>query len=384
MRPENDRQRQGVFIVADDLTGALDTAGVFASPADPMDVFLSLPTRATGHRISIDLDTRSASEAESVERLGAAFRQLRHNHSDGIFFKKIDSVLRGNPIAETMAAYRSGQFDRVLFAPAFPAMGRITRDARQHVASPQGWQVVGPPLLEAFEAFGLRAQRLTGATPVAGIDVHVADAANDAELARAVRQFPGKTRTLLVGSAGLASVLAGGVSPRIAVPPIELVVCGTNHPATLQQIETLRSHGVPVHDLASDPDLSKDGLKVLTVTDRALPSDEAAQCIGQAIRTLPDRIPKPRAAFVAGGWTLRLLAEATGADRLICMGQCSIGVPVCRVVGGRWDGVSIVSKSGGFGDPDLLWRLLQDARSGPIKRRSGAACDNDAKGWLPI
>jgi uncharacterized protein YgbK (DUF1537 family) len=36
------------------------------------------------------------------------------------------------------------------------------------------------------------------------------------------------------------------------------------------------------------------------------------------------------------------------------------GVPVSRIGGGLWDGVRLISRSGAFGAPDFLARLLDD------------------------
>lgn len=354
------QSERSVFIVADDLTGALDTAGVFASPSNPVDVFLTPPAGSGWRRVSLDLDTRDVAEAAAAKTVGRAFRDMLPADAGTVAFKKLDSVLRGNPIAETIAAYRSGRFDTVLFAPAFPAMGRITADGQQYVVTASGRKAVGPPLLDAFAAHGLKACLL--ADGAGGADIRIADAESDADLATALRQLPPHSRILFAGSAGLASIVAGGSAPPVTVPPVELAICGTGHPVTLGQVEALRGHGVAIHQLDDDCFPTSDRPLVLTA-GHAQPTKEALWRIGRSIRKISGRIPRPRAALVTGGWTLRLLLEASGAERLICVGQCSIGIPICHVVGGRWDGVPIVSKSGGFGSPELLWRLFEAGRA---------------------
>jgi uncharacterized protein YgbK (DUF1537 family) len=52
------------------------------------------------------------------------------------------------------------------------------------------------------------------------------------------------------------------------------------------------------------------------------------------------------------------LCLALGARGLQVEGEVLPGLPASRFMGGGWDGVRVVSKSGGFGDPDLLRRLL--------------------------
>ena len=64
---------------------------------------------------------------------------------------------------------------------------------------------------------------------------------------------------------------------------------------------------------------------------------------------------------VAGGDTLYRLCRATGAESLAAIGEWSPGVPVARIVGGAWPGAALISKSGAYGDPDLLVRILDNA-----------------------
>ena len=70
------------------------------------------------------------------------------------------------------------------------------------------------------------------------------------------------------------------------------------------------------------------------------------------------RLQPPRSLFVAGGETLRALCLALETDRLDIVGQLMPGVPVSLMVGGRWNGVRVASKSGAFGDDMLLRRML--------------------------
>ena len=59
----------------------------------------------------------------------------------------------------------------------------------------------------------------------------------------------------------------------------------------------------------------------------------------------------------AGGETLRALCDGLGAQGLLAAGLVTPGVPRSRLLGGAWDGLAVISKSGAFG-PDALWRDL--------------------------
>jgi D-threonate/D-erythronate kinase len=79
--------------------------------------------------------------------------------------------------------------------------------------------------------------------------------------------------------------------------------------------------------------------------------------IARGIDSLAHNIGPPRSLLVVGGETLRGLCLSLGTDHLCAVGQILPGVPVSRMVGGRWDGAEIVSKSGAFGDEALLLRI---------------------------
>ena len=140
------RKRQGVRwtavdlrIVADDLTGALDTAAPFAAARGPLPVLLG---SGRGRR-QLRARYRDARAARP------AFGWVGHLHGAGLAFKKIDSLLRGRTTREIAACLQSGLFRSAIIAPAFPAQDRITRMGRQYwrPAEQAAWQPVDLDLL---------------------------------------------------------------------------------------------------------------------------------------------------------------------------------------------------------------------------------------------
>jgi len=69
-------------------------------------------------------------------------------------------------------------------------------------------------------------------------------------------------------------------------------------------------------------------------------------------------IRPPRSLLVTGGETALSVCLSVGADHLQVEGELAPGIPVSRIVGGTWDGVQMVSKSGAFGDEMLLLRIV--------------------------
>jgi uncharacterized protein YgbK (DUF1537 family) len=86
---------------------------------------------------------------------------------------------------------------------------------------------------------------------------------------------------------------------------------------------------------------------------------DAADRIAQAMHDLARGLPRPGTLLVAGGETLRGLCDALGASSLEVLGRIVPGLPRSVLRGGAWDGVTVVSKSGAFGHPNLLRDLLR-------------------------
>ena len=117
-----------VAILADDLTGALDTAAPFAIEGDAVTVAWQKGAVSGRAAFAFDTETRRADAADASIRVLACLSQLR---AADISFKKLDSLMRGNTFAELAVCAESGAFASVVIAPAFPEQGRITRGGRQ-------------------------------------------------------------------------------------------------------------------------------------------------------------------------------------------------------------------------------------------------------------
>jgi len=55
------------------------------------------------------------------------------------------------------------------------------------------------------------------------------------------------------------------------------------------------------------------------------------------------------------------VCERLGVESLAVEAAIEPGLPVSRMSGGSFDGVATISKSGAFGDADLLVRLCSEA-----------------------
>ncbi len=354
-------------IVADDLTGACDTGSLFAGDVPvPLAVWPAAPSQA---RVRV-LDTESRAigpddAAARVTRARALAPAMR-------YFKKIDSTLRGHVAVEIDALMRAARVRTALVCPAFPAQGRVVvertllvdgtpvaetvigRDAgfprlgsssvvdvlRAHVDRPLAW-IPLDHVRAGVHNLAARMGRLAGT-------VIVADAETDADLdALAAGALAGPAELLLVGAAGLARAVAARLvllAKEIALDPRGrwLVVAGSRHPATRAQIVAARAAGLRVVATPDEP--ARD--------PRALARRLAAEARDLLARESFDGVA------VTGGETAIALWKALGAEGLDLLGAPRPGLALGRLrVPGR-PPLPLLTKAGGFGEPELFASLL--------------------------
>jgi len=362
-------RRQPLRLLADDLTGALDAAAAFALPSEPVAVCWRGEVSMPG-AIALDSRTREAS-AEEARAAVAAVTPALFAPGSGLAFKKIDSLLRGQEAAELATVLALVASGHCIIAPAFPAQRRITRDGRQYVCEAGGDRPVPADLAADLARAGHPVSAVRAGEPVPD-GVSLWDAASDADLDAIVAAAAHLDNVLWVGSAGLSAALAraarveraGGVAP---LPGPVLGLIGSEHDVIRSQLAQLG----PRH-LRLDADerkangeiarrLGEDGVAFASVD---LPAGtarrDAAATIEARFAHLLAGLDRPGTLVAAGGETLRGLCEALQAERLDVVGEIMPGVPRSILCGGRWDGITVVSKSGAFGGPDLLKQLVAD------------------------
>ncbi|MBC9879158.1 Hrp-dependent type III effector protein [Bradyrhizobium sp. INPA01-394B] len=355
-----------VRLIADDLTGALDTAAEFVGLCGPFDVsWANAPTAAGFASIAIDSGTRERSKAESVAIVARLAPLLR----DGtIAYKKVDSLLRGAWAAELGACLSTGHWASCVVAPAFDYQGRRTVEGQQFARTQQGdWHRVGDNLIDQLKQDGIKA-RLASADTLTQGGVQVFDAESDFCLDRVVemgRRMPGPV--LWCGSGGLAGALArnhrADTSAELRRPVLGLF--GSDQPATASQLAACGDAtlvlaegggGAAVRRKLVDDEVA---LVKFALSD-GLSRSEAARRIAHELATLIAALDAPGTLIVAGGETLKAVCLALGAQALQVTGRIVPGLPRSTLQGGRWTGVEIISKSGAFGARELWRDLLRD------------------------
>ena len=379
-----------IRILADDLTGALDTAAAFAgevpvfidTPPAPGEVYFASAVSV------VATPTRDVAPDDLPTHLQPVVDWLC---SADLAYKKVDSLLRGNTFAEIAWLMAHGQFAGAVFAPAFPAQGRLTFDNRQWVAkSGQALQAVASPLREAFAELQMRVR--TSAESLGGRDVWIPEVRDDDDLDRVAAQNAATARQgyLWCGSAGLAHALArrnclapvgGAASSLPAGSGPSVLISASFQPVLYAQWEALKG-ALPTPaiaerarreeiDLAAS--LAREGaphVRFDLSPRREMTPDESIALLQQNIRRIVDGLPQPGQLLIVGGDTLLAICRATGAQALLAGASIRTGWGGARLIGGVWDGVPCYSRSGAFGGADDLLMMIR-LLNGSDNRRKG-------------
>ena len=220
MKRECHRQHRQWGIIADDLTGACDTGAIFAQRGFATVVVLNRRLRLSSGVEIVVVTTRSRNDPVRAARrkVQQACRYLRARRIDALY-KKIDSTLKGNVLAETAAVMTASGFSRALICPAYPAQGRAVRRGILFVQGQRAADLsavfsaqknrrlvsVHSPVTAArlAEAIGSKAQMIL---PDAEAQGHL-----DCLVKAAMES---KQRVLLAGSGGLTTALANALAKR--------------------------------------------------------------------------------------------------------------------------------------------------------------------------
>lgn len=351
-------------LLADDLTGALDTSAELVGLCGSVEVsWVGTLPAPLPPSLAVDTGTREMASGDA-RRVTKALASVLCGAD--IAYKKVDSLLRGPWATELAACFRRGSWRYGVLAPAFPYQGRCTRNSRQLARGLDGsWTAVSGHLAEALSAEGIVATRAEPSRPLAeGISVFDAETEVDLERIVATARAIGE-RVLWCGSGGLARALAAGhavEASRVLQPPV-LGLFGSDHAATAVQLSACTGYWLGLAGRRDEAAMVRDRLAgdgvVLASVD--LPADtsraDAAQRIARTLGDLALALPPPGTLIVAGGETLKSLCMALGTRSLRVTGQVAPGLPRSIMQGGHWDGVEVVSKSGAFGGSSL-WRDL--------------------------
>ncbi len=359
-----------LMILADDLTGACDAAVAFTTCVSIRVHINSGPSEAA-IVMAATTESRDLSVTEAEVRIRSIAERLP---SDVELFKKIDSVFRGNTIVEIAAVLRHARFDLAVLAPSYPALGRTVSEGVLHIReatagdrtlpiaellADAGCLLTALPAdLSADECAATLRRCLNSLRPAV-----LCDATSQDDLARIVRASRSLGKHILwIGSGGLAHALAAEL-PAQSTPPEAahprpghtVFFIGSPHPVTRAQVEHLQNT-IRIAEHGS-------GAQHASATDLLVPvmlGETSADDVRRAMAA--HDLAQIGCLFMTGGDTAHFVCRALGIRALRLEREFAPGVPLAIAEGGPFDGISVVLKSGGFGEPDLLCRLLEACR----------------------
>jgi 4-hydroxythreonine-4-phosphate dehydrogenase len=400
-----------VAIVADDLTGAADSALAFRREGFSVAVTTSRAAlgalAAHAEVVGVDLRTRYCLPELAYLETFSAVKSARSVNAD--VFKKLDSQLRGNPADELAGALDAWPEALAIASPALPAFGRVVRDGQLHCPGPGHLRSLFDRLVgEAGRTYAhLPLSELRGGRAPASLSrlpagaIALADAEEEADLAALVEAGSEIGRPVIwAGSAGLAAhvanALASASSGATAVPPVPrlsevpsghtgrgrgsgaaLVLVATREQIARQQVAALASCGAMVTEVALDRSVTSWALErkpVLqahlaaggTVVVRAPASDASSEEVADHARLVVSAGETVRAGLAGtgivatGGETARAVLEALGEKTGWVIGEVEMAMPLLVTDEGH---LGLVTKAGSFGGPPSLVHAVDALKS---------------------
>jgi uncharacterized protein YgbK (DUF1537 family) len=386
-----------VRILADDLTGACDSAAPVAALTGPVPIFLSLQSAdRPGATVSaMDLDVRDAAPAAAR---ASARRAARSVDQGSRILIKVDSAGRG-PIRELLDGSSEGaQLRAVVVAPALPGQGTTVVGGRLRFA--RGRSSDGPEIarLIASDHHDAAPAHLVGLSVVrrgplalvdeieaaigAGLERLIIDADDEDCLTAIAGAWLRMDGVGMAASSGMARALASlsGAPRQQSQPPTPrngpiLIVVGSPSPVAQSQVNgllemrstrrtqrTSRSGSVDISD-------DREGVVVLRVRGEADRRDfgEKSRALGQAAAAWINHTGVVGNVVLVGGATARAFMTEMRISELDVTGEQSPGIAHGWATGGVYpEPLRFLTKSGSFGKPDALMRLVQDLRNGRI------------------
>jgi len=379
--------------------------------------------------IVIDTESRNLAPEIAYDKVREAVKALKAIDAR-LVYKKIDSTLRGNLGAELDAIIDELKVKAIIVAPAFPAQNRTTINGHlliknvplertefardplnpvktSHIATLIGHQTqrrIGhidlSKVRSTVESLKEEIQRLTGE----GNEIIVADAETPDDLAKVVKASV-DPNLLPCGSAGLAEEVSRLLTSRLQESKL-LVISGSVNNVTLNQIATVEK-GLDVKVL--EPDLSgvliseqkwdaevknlvgkveeavvdgrdviirlaKSKSSVLEVQrlgkelgmDNLQVAERLLSILSEAFKRIIQNYNFSGLIIIGGDTSIKIM-KAMNVDGIRIEKEVLPGIPMSRILGGKFEGLRVVTKAGGFGDDYTLAKIMKHLKGEQIQ-----------------
>ena len=410
-----------LLVIADDMTGALDTGVMFAAYGANTKVIFKINHAIEWREYNapevlvINTESRHMNPNDAyhmVHRLAAEASM----HSIPYIYKKCDSALRGNIGSELTAILDAKQCGSLYFVPAFPDMGRTTRGGIQYINElPVEKSVYADDPFEPIKhSYIPELIAMQSDVPVCIIDpgdplpstqrqIVVMNSDTQDALQKAANQLAERKQlSMTAGCAGFARLLPHllGIEQKSQLGNEMrgklIVVCGSINPITGGQLEYAEQHGfrsirmMPEQALAENYFDSVEGAGTLkkwlstcknsygcVVRTGGLDKQRDEMLQLALIKEISEETMRERITQNLGQFAAQVMRQerdavlfVTGGDTLYGMLDaldCNELIPIREIVPGTvlsycWvDGEKrlLLSKSGGFGNKDQIVRIAE-------------------------
>jgi uncharacterized protein YgbK (DUF1537 family) len=409
------------IILADDLTGANDTAIQFVNRGLSALVIthterLNPASYKDYEVIAVSTNSRGMSAGDAYNAVRETIRKGKTGNGD-FFYKKIDSVLRGNPGGELAAVMDEIDIPLAIAAPSFPANQSILEhgklssgagvvDAVQVFSAGINRKVESIPLEEIRRGEANTVNYIMG-RHAGGASVFVADAVSETDLELVYRSSMRLEKPLvLAGAAAFANHIAASMGNSAGKPsrPADLaalrnngpalVIAGTRQGETAAQIATLsRILSIPIIRFKVDWVIEgriseaisgafdevvrqirwKQDMCIIAVESMfksAIPpgdvarTETEAECgaISGALGALTRKVLDAfdfSLMLCTGGDTSLGVCSSLGIAGIQPVAEIYPGIPIGKIIGGPHEGRYIITKSGRFGNNSSLLEITR-------------------------
>lgn len=389
------------LIIADDFTGSNDTGVQMKKRGIHTEVVLFPESlRLVRGSMVLDTESRNMPKQDSYNKVYKMVQTVFEKAQFDIVFKKIDSTIRGNIKEEVKAVHELYKADKIVFAPAFPKIGRTTAEGIHYL---NGVRILETemakdpynPVVEdnitvilqdidgPVTHHGLEEIR-SGIIDLSASVCHTFDTEEISDLENIVKacNVEGQ-KTLWIGSAGLADALFDSIVPHYP----SLAIVGSISQVSEKQIGFASFEGAPVVLVPAENLLKQEGLDkyaqivaqhikdghntILTSStkradyeksievaktlgiDAKAASKHVQESLGILAKLILDSVTVS-GIFLTGGDTAISVIHSLSCSGSTIISELTTGVVLSELNGGAYGGLPIVTKAGAFGTPETI------------------------------
>lgn len=408
-----------LLVISDDFTGALDTGVQFAGKGIMTKVLGYVPQdheilrRLQVQVLVVDAQTRHLESSKAYQRV---WRLVKSAKDAGIsyIYKKTDSGLRGNIGKELEAALTASGERYLTFIPALPEMDRITVGGVHYIQGiPIHKSAFGRDPFEPVQSAWVKDLFQDVSVKIASYEesrhyergrepeIGIFDAASQTQIEVIAEDLMKQNRLgVMAGCAGFASALGDFLKlerEEVARPLVTrrmLIICGSINEITRQQIDYAEEHGMkrvtmtPKQQLAPGYLDSEEGRRwlqglkedceagITCIVETGIshmervaeyrrlnqiPLEQARETISKTLGEVLKQLLEmglEATLMIIGGDTLAGFIHEMQCSEITIYRELEQGTVLSSIKAeGReqW----IISKSGGFGNPELLMKVDQ-------------------------